>query len=781
MYSIPKQTLWEILSGPERLDIRIPRIQRDYAHGRDEKAAIEVRTTLVTELIDALRNETPQNDSKQVDLGLVFGTADKDEMTLYDGQQRFTTLFLLHWCLAWMARDTSVAEELQGFSYNSRLHSRDFCRALTSEGLKLEPNNTKPSLRFLDATWFCPIWRTDPTVAGMLVVLDLMYDRLPKGQQEAAELWGRLKSGQAPCFSWLKLKMEHRNEDLYVKLNSRGRNLTDYEKLKAWLEKQVKDHGLCKNVTLPLDWERKLDNEWLDLFWRQSNSSTEIMDIAILAFFLGNASNLANATEEGLDAKLIQTIHDKGFLSKEEWAKIFTAQTLPQLLNVLDYLAMPEVRSQIDQWGEKNKVLLFSSQDKDTLLSKAWIAGWMKADFRHRLLYFGLLRFLTEHPPGSPGWVEPIFSRWMRLVRNLGENSSIASHSLQNAIKSIQSIAPNQLQALDQWVSAQPQEKALTGLDHHQWKDEIEKAKLRLAQNCKDTASSLDATENQPFLRGQIGFLIAFATSEGAFDPKLFKSYAATMEQQFPEKDGPKDRVLLQQALLSIGDYEEGDGRKCLGSDRDDWRNIFRSEKKKYLCDQQALQSILKTFLDLGEKIDLYGMVQGKLNNLDWSDWRKWMLGSKHPLEFCRLSCFDVEASGGAVVLIKGRDYRSTAVELRSYYLFKEELQAPEWAYEWWAGISRIYRANNHIRLELLYVASQGFVLRVLSKNDTPPPDFDSPTESFRLRDDEITKGWINCFLHYFGIPCDPETVAKRSQDAWEVLDKWSEEFREIS
>ncbi len=166
MCSIPKRTLWEILSGPERLGIRIPRIQRDYAHGRDDKAAKEVRTTLVKELIDSLKNA-----AEPVDLGLVFGAADRDEMTLYDGQQRFTTLFLLHWCLAWLARDTSVAEKLQRFSYNSRLHSRDFCRALTIEGLRLEPNNTKPSLRFLDATWFCPIWLTDPT--GILGILSI--------------------------------------------------------------------------------------------------------------------------------------------------------------------------------------------------------------------------------------------------------------------------------------------------------------------------------------------------------------------------------------------------------------------------------------------------------------------------------------------------------------------------------------------------------------------------------------------------------------------------------
>lgn len=791
MCSIPKQTLWEILSGPECLDIRIPRIQRDYAHGRDEKAAIEVRTTLITELIGALRNETPQNDSKQVDLGLIFGAADEDEMTLYDGQQRFTTLFLLHWCLAWMARDTSVAEDLQRFSYNSRLHSRDFCRALTSKGLKLEPNNTKPSLRFLDATWFCPIWRTDPTVAGMLVVLDLMYDRLPKGQQEAAELWGRLKSGQAPCFSWLKLKKEDSNEDLYVKLNSRGRTLTEFEKLKAWLEQQVEDNESLKAIARLNAWKLKLDNQWLDLFWKESDTvhdRTTVMDRAILTFFLGNALNLVIATGDGIDDTLIQRVHDRSFLTRDDWGRIFTPDSLPRLLKNLDILVHSDIRERIDQWAKDGNLLLFSDKQeiRELHLTRAWISGWTRPTYTDRFLFFGLLRFLIENPPGSSGWNEFAFHRWMRLVRNLGENSNIASNTLRNTIQSIQVIAPHGLQNLDEWMSKQKIDTVPIGLHKDQWLDEIEKAKLRLAQNCEDTAATLDAAEDQPFLRGQIGFLIVLATSNVGFDLQRFQTYAATMDRYFSEKNGPKNdiRVLLQQALLSIGDYTGGGGRKCLGSTQDDWRNIFRIERAKYeihRVDEETPQSIFKAFLDLDlqDEGDLQALVETKLPNLCWSDWRKWMLASKHPLEFCRSSCFDVDEAGGTVVLIKGRDYRSEVVELRTYYLskvLKENLKSQDWHYEWRPKTSCVYRANDRVRLELLDVAAVGFALRILiNDNDNIlPPGFSPPPEAFNLRDDEITSGWNNCGLRYLEWPYTPEIVAKGSQDEWQNLVNWS-------
>lgn len=783
MCKIPKQTLWEILSGPESLRILIPRIQRDYAHGRNDTAAVEVRITLVTELIESLS----RND-RSGDLGLIFGAADEGEMILYDGQQRFTTLFLLHWCLAWLARDTSASDELQCFSYNSRLHSRDFCRALTTDGLRTEPNGTKPSQRFLDAPWFCPAWRTDPTVAGMLVVLDLMHEKLPNEKEEAAALWVRLKSDQAPCFSWQKLDKEDSNESLYVKLNSRGRNLTDFEKLKAWLEQSVKEDEWWKDVVLPENWQHKLDNQWLDLFWKESDSATDrtkATDRAMLTFFLGNALNLAIATKEDVDDALVQRVHNNSFLTKNDWGRIFTPQSLPMVLHLLDHLTNPEVREQIDQWANNGKLFLFSDKSEKRVipLSKAWIAGWFDVTYADRLLFFGLLRFVIENPPGSLGWRKSTFHRWMRLVRNFGANSTLGNDTLHNAIKDIQSIAPNQLLVLDQWVSGKPKESNLLGFDQdkwqHQWKDEIEKARLRLAENDEVTSYALDAAEDHLFLRGQIGFLLTFSSSYTGFDLQRFQSYAAAIARHFPIGDGPPDakaRVLLQQAILAIGDYSTGDGRQYLASNRDEWRNIFRNERTRYvnyLNDQQAPQSVFKAFLDLRAEVDLYSFVQAKLTALEWSDWRKWLLAAESPLMYCKSSRFDVEASGDTVVLMNGVTYHSYAVELRTYFIFKEELDSDVWDYASWAKKSRVYQANDHVRLELLHIGSNEFVHRVLCKRNILPPGLDTPPEALLLREDETANGWEICGLRYLKQPYTPETVARATQDEWQNLEMW--------
>ena len=71
--------------------IIIPIIQRDYAQGRLNPEVTRVRDRFLSSLHDAIVG-TP------ITLDFVYGDIDKDGvMTPLDGQQRLTTLFLLHW------------------------------------------------------------------------------------------------------------------------------------------------------------------------------------------------------------------------------------------------------------------------------------------------------------------------------------------------------------------------------------------------------------------------------------------------------------------------------------------------------------------------------------------------------------------------------------------------------------------------------------------------------------------------------------------------------------
>ena len=76
--------------------IKIPMIQRDYAQGRPDKARLR------KQFLEALFDAIDKDDSKPIVLDFVYGRQVEDEDTdeMYfepiDGQQRLTTLFLLH-------------------------------------------------------------------------------------------------------------------------------------------------------------------------------------------------------------------------------------------------------------------------------------------------------------------------------------------------------------------------------------------------------------------------------------------------------------------------------------------------------------------------------------------------------------------------------------------------------------------------------------------------------------------------------------------------------------
>lgn len=85
-----KISFWKLLESKK---IVIPIIQRDYAQGREGKEFLRER--FLGQLFDAL-----QEDAKPLVLDFVYGSVEEDTIYPLDGQQRLTTLWLLHWYLA---------------------------------------------------------------------------------------------------------------------------------------------------------------------------------------------------------------------------------------------------------------------------------------------------------------------------------------------------------------------------------------------------------------------------------------------------------------------------------------------------------------------------------------------------------------------------------------------------------------------------------------------------------------------------------------------------------
>ena len=158
----------ELLEGVEKVEI--PIIQRDYAQGREDKAEI------LEEFLNAIHQKLISKTVLELDF--IYGSTDNGAFQPLDGQQRLTTLFLLHWFACLKERHVEDNKDLLSrFSYETRITSREFLKALISAS-DLKPyseNSLKEQI--IDSKWFFLSWRNDQTIESMLRAIDRIEDK----------------------------------------------------------------------------------------------------------------------------------------------------------------------------------------------------------------------------------------------------------------------------------------------------------------------------------------------------------------------------------------------------------------------------------------------------------------------------------------------------------------------------------------------------------------------------------------------------------------------------
>ena len=136
--------------------IEIPIIQRDYAQGRNVPEVNRIRKKFLTSLYKALV------ENKQLKLDFVYGDINDEKiLTPLDGQQRLTTLFLLHWYIGRHERiDQQKLDFLKKFSYKTRYSARTFCQYLVEYIPDFSLNTISEDIT--DQSWMPLDWKNDP-------------------------------------------------------------------------------------------------------------------------------------------------------------------------------------------------------------------------------------------------------------------------------------------------------------------------------------------------------------------------------------------------------------------------------------------------------------------------------------------------------------------------------------------------------------------------------------------------------------------------------------------
>ena len=266
-------SLWRLLDNET---IVVPEYQREYAYGRQTGDAPEIRKALINELINAICDK----EKRQIELNFVYGGKvehhniegyTETSFHLVDGQQRLTTLFTFYWYVimqAEMMKPEKMSDQtikagygnLKNFKYKTRTSSSSFCEQLlkiSKEDLS-KKNVTNRKRRYpgwgdlavsiMEMTWFTGVMYSDPTVKSILVVLDEINSQFhDRNDLNWKELANRLIADSSLCpIVFLGLNMEQvlgKEEksirDLYIKMNSRGKLLTDFEIFKSLLSKKL--------------------------------------------------------------------------------------------------------------------------------------------------------------------------------------------------------------------------------------------------------------------------------------------------------------------------------------------------------------------------------------------------------------------------------------------------------------------------------------------------------------------------------------------------------------
>lgn len=528
--------------------ITIPIIQRDYAQGRENPDVDRIRKRFLDSLYDAVAGNP-------ITLDFVYGDIDeKGVMTPLDGQQRLTTLFLLHW---YAAKKENIPESewqfLHNFSYETRYSARYFCAELVD----FKPDfSEKLKSQIIDQSWFPLDWKKDPTISSMLTMLDAIAERFAA----IDNIWLSLRKN-AITFYFLPIKDMGLTDDLYIKMNSRGKPLTQFEHFKAELERCIRAiDGEAANRIV-----RKIDRNWTDLLWkyRSSGNGAEddcIIDDAFLRYFKFICDALCYNNGESPQGKsndefdLLQA-----YFSKQNSDAVSNINTLESYFDCwcdIPHYEDPAsfLRSVMSSHHQPGKIVVDTSRYQLDIFEDCLHAYHDKRQFplnRFVLLYAVTfyLRHIAEVQYSD-------FARRIRIVNNLIQNSAdeVSDRIDRNRIPAVLA----QTEAII--LTGQIDDSVENSFNLNQIAEE--KAKIVFLKDHQEQGEALFALEDHPMLKGQIGIL-------GIENLSLSGRFASLFSCSWDKID---------RALMATGNYSQ--------QERNGWRYQFASKSMQIAWDE---------------------------------------------------------------------------------------------------------------------------------------------------------------------------------------------------
>ncbi len=578
--------------------IEIPIIQRDYAQGRKDKEVARIRDRFLTVLYDALIG-----NSDHVKLDFIYGNITDCKLIPLDGQQRLTTLFLLHWYIA-KHEETKESEYnvLNNFTYKTRFSSQHFCESL----VKCTPdfNCDKLSKWITNQNWFMYSWEKDPTIDSMLEMLDDIHSRF----RHTSGIWEKL-SQNIISFYFLPLEEMGLTDSLYIKMNSRGKPLTAFEHFKADFEKIIK--GVSPD--LYQEFIHKVDITWVDMLWKYRGDD-DITDDEFMRYYRFITEIICYKDELDIlenDFDLaVEVYSTKNANAKENLKYLFMSfDCWKELDSIDDFFNKYFSRHSY----EKNKVCLYT--DDINLFKQCCdfygntINNRRQFTLNNTLLIYAALEYLLNKATIN----EEEFIERIRIVRNLVLNSS--DEIRESRFKAL-------LNDVYEVITKKVINQNTLGFNEIQKQEEIEKIQWRVSNN--SLIDTINELEEHYLLQGSIAIV-------GLETPEKFAHRASKFALLF---NGSINYLLISKALLVIGDYSQlASWRFIFGNENNStWRELFTLSKQRK--NFGGTKDVLLELLDIIPDTDIEKFLNKHINDFlinttTQKDWRYYFI--KYP------------------------------------------------------------------------------------------------------------------------------------------------------
>ncbi|MFZ4262085.1 hypothetical protein ACFRAE_08580 [Sphingobacterium sp. HJSM2_6] len=526
-------------------------------------------------------------------------------------------------------------------------------------------------------TWYLDKWKYDATTSGALVMLQAIHKEFSAYQDFD---FSSVELDNLPFeFDFLDLDELNQSDELYIKMNERGKQLTDFEHFKAWLQDSTERQTTStKDQEFLKDFWKKIDTDWLNFFWAKIDADFKSLDDFYFNYLKTLAINFHLSTSKNNTIPnhlkdLLQKIRNSDTYSEQSVEYIPLSQFVIELkednvvkgifelftidcLKYIDSSISTLIAIENETNDKINSIIKepFISKDKKVLtlyLKK----NSFTPNYWDQVYYYFILELLKSNKTNLDFWI--------RSMRNIIYNTYIQNpENVFDALKSIHALIQSDI--LDLEESMKSEKFSLSFFDQDQISEERYKSKLDASIWNLEKIHEL---EEHNYFMGQIQFVFALAND----DVNSFTKYSELLSEIFSTRD---NEIYFQQALLTKGDYliERTNHSFCrisydsLRSRNDNWRQIFDNEKRRGL-----LRNLLDHLLNIPDS-DLSTKLKKIITKHSFTKdhWQYYFVDNSRAIKECKYNEIR-RFSNNDIRILHSSAITGYHLELRSLWLFQ--------------------------------------------------------------------------------------------------------------